>query len=867
MDSAAVQAAAEAAASELRAAGLDNVKVEQLPADGTTAPGGWVLPVAWTVKDARLEVCRSGISVRVLADYAVTPQNLALYSPGTPHGRWVEGPVVLAADARSAGRRLKGRFLFLAEGQGSFDVNEAAARAGALGVIVCVPNADPAAAHYVNYAVPLDARRACIPCFSLAPAAGERLKALLSADGEVRLRARVRAQREAGTFPMVSATLGKGEPGVYVCAHLDEPGAQDNASGTAVAIEAMRVLRKIAATSGYSPALRCVRVLLSTEVRGLQAWVNGKSKVPNFLTGLNLDMTGCDTASGAPPLVLRGGFRDQPHFARHLLREAGRIADRIVPGVNSTTGACYVSDAVLNVSRPAGHVSVEQKIGPTYHSSADTPADLNLHTLRWSGAAAVAYLYAATRLDNGAVLRLAKSILVEQARASRQQPANAGALQRRALAELESLRGAVTVPNVYGAWASPQEIYRAGVRRSTGCWPAIEQQGRLDRLIAEARAACSPRPTDAPGDARQEAARREATRLVPQIAFNGFLSFEDHVRPAQKAALQTALGVGPGWGTESWAWILARHLRGKATLAEVVDELQAVGVTVEMDKAVRLANYLVRAGKAKLRPILSAADLRAGMKALGVRRGSILVAHCSLSGFGYVEGGSATVVQVLLDLLGPNGTLAMPTHSNSVLGAPPYDRRHTPSRVGAVTEYFRKRPGVLRSAHPTHSTAAFGPAARELTEAQRAEMSPLARDGFWGRLCDLKGDVLLLCPIRSATLFHAGEDWTQVPQPNIIAHALTAGGGRQVYTLPQAPWHVDHFDATMAQPLLKQGLMHSVALGDGRIYRAGAQDMADISVKVNRDNPLVSLGKGGACSCFYCQAVREGLAARSTAAS
>lgn len=865
MDSVGVQAAAEAAASELRAAGLENVKVEQLPADGTTAPGGWVLPVAWTVQEARLEVCRPGGRDRVLADYAVTPQNLALYSPGTPDGRWVEGPVVIAADARSVGRRLKGRFLFLTEGQGSFDVNEEAARAGALGVLVCIPNADPMAAHYVNYGVPLDAKRACVPCFSLAPAAGDRLKTLVQAGGDVVLRARVRARREAGTMPLVSATLGEGSPAIYVCAHLDEPGAQDNASGTAVVIEALRALRKLSASAGYSVAHRSVRVLLSTEVRGLQAWVNGKSRVPPFLAGLNLDMTGCDTASGVSPMVLRGGFRDQNHFVRHLLLEAGRIADGVVGGVTSTTGSCYVSDAVLTVNRSPGHVSIEQKVGPTYHSSADTPADLRLRTLRWSGAAAVAFLYEATRLDNQGVLRLAKTILAERARSIRLEPAKAAAIYRRTQAELESLRGAIVTPNVYGAWSKPQDLYRAGVRRKSGCWPAIEEQGRLERLISEARAACPPRPAAGRLDARQAAARREALQLVPKIAFNGFLSFEDHVRPSQKVALQKALGVQPGWGTESWAWILARHLRGKATLADVVDDLQADGITIEMDKAVRLTRYLVHDGKATLRPILPAVALRQQLKALGVRRGSILVAHCSLSGFGYVEGGSATVVQVLLDLLGPDGTLGMPTHTNSVLGAPPYNRKQTPSRVGAVTEYFRKRPGVLRSAHPTHSTAAFGPAARELTEAQRADMSPLSRSGFWGRLCDLNGDVLLLCPIRSATLFHAGEDWTQVPQPNIIAHALLPDGRRHVYTLPQAPWHVDHFDATMAQPLLRQGLMSTVPLGDGRIYRASARAMADISVQVNRDNPFVSLGKGGACACFYCQAIRDGMAARGVA--
>jgi aminoglycoside 3-N-acetyltransferase len=213
----------------------------------------------------------------------------------------------------------------------------------------------------------------------------------------------------------------------------------------------------------------------------------------------------------------------------------------------------------------------------------------------------------------------------------------------------------------------------------------------------------------------------------------------------------------------------------------------------------------------------------------------------------------------LQDVLGPRGTLCMPTHSLSVLGAEPYDPRHSRSVVGAVSDYFRRQPGVIRSPHPTHSVAAVGPAARALTRLVDRNSAPLARDGFWGKLYDAGGDVLLICPVRSTTILHAGEVWTGVSQPTLITHRKEADGERRVFTQPQAPWHVDHFQTTMIDPLLQQGTMRSTTLGDGTIFLAPARALADISVAVNRTNPMISIGRNGACTCFYCQAVRQGV--------
>ena len=858
MDSKAIRTAAEFVASELREAGLDGVTIEELPADGKTSFGGWLMPVSWTVTKARLEAIVPGHGKEALADYGEIPQSLALYSPPTPHGDWVEGPVVIAPDAASVWGRLRGAFLFLESGMGSAEVNEAAARSGALGVIVCMPNNDPKAVRYVNYAVPMDEGRACVPCFSLSPAAGARLKALLQTKPALHLRARVQAERAAGTTPLVTATLGQGQPEIYLCAHLDEPGVQDNASGVGVAIEALRALQAATRGPGGKPPRRTIRVFFSVEVRGIQAWLNSRNRVPAFLAGLNLDMVGCepDPETQESVMTLGRGFRGQAHFAPHLLDAAARLADKRTGNRPIISRTCGVSDALFGLSPAPGHVSLEQKTGPTYHSSADVPASLSLGAIHWSGVAATAFLHAITRFDNRAAIDLARRLVRSAAGAMRVKPAEAATIRAQAAAELDSLRRVMAVPDLFGDWRTPADLYKAGVRRSTGCWPAVEDRKRLESVIAALPSAPAKRGVVAPGPDR---ARREAERLVPQITFRGFLSFEDHVTPAARTELAEALDLAPGWATERWVWLLASRLRGKATIAEVVDELQQNGMAIDMKKAVALARYLVKTGKARLRPILSPADLRRTFRAIGVRRGSILCVHSSLSQFGYIPGGAKTLVTVLQDVLGPRGTLCIPTHSLSVLGTEPYDPLHSRSVVGAVSEYFLRHPGVIRSPHPSHSVAAVGPAARELTRLSNPDSAPMSRDGFWGKFYDAGGDVLLLCPIRSTTIFHVGEAWTGVPQPLLITHRKDADGHRRIATLPQAPWHVDHCQVTMADPLMQQGIMRSAKLGDGTIFFAPARAMADISVAVNRANPMISIGRNGACSCFYCQAVRRGI--------
>lgn len=98
------------------------------------------------------------------------------------------------------------------------------------------------------------------------------------------------------------------------------------------------------------------------------------------------------------------------------------------------------------------------------------------------------------------------------------------------------------------------------------------------------------------------------------------------------------------------------------------------------------------------------------LKKIGIKPGDLLVVHSSLKSLGNVEGGAETVIRSIQNVLTESGTLVMPAFTFSLVqwAKEPFDKISSPSRVGAITEAFRKMPGVVRNNHPTHSVAAWG---------------------------------------------------------------------------------------------------------------------------------------------------------------
>lgn len=160
-------------------------------------------------------------------------------------------------------------------------------------------------------------------------------------------------------------------------------------------------------------------------------------------------------------------------------------------------------------------------------------------------------------------------------------------------------------------------------------------------------------------------------------------------------------------------------------------------------------------------------DIVEGLVELGVSRGGLLFVHSSLSAIGEVDGGADAVVDALLEALGPEGTLVVPTFTYADLHDYPdsidprwiFDPKTTRSGMGAITNAARMRDGALRSVHLWHSVAAVGPLARTVVTGNgRTWASAWDANSPMAWVFDNGGAILMLgVPYQNLTAVHVWE--------------------------------------------------------------------------------------------------------------
>ena len=157
--------------------------------------------------------------------------------------------------------------------------------------------------------------------------------------------------------------------------------------------------------------------------------------------------------------------------------------------------------------------------------------------------------------------------------------------------------------------------------------------------------------------------------------------------------------------------------------------------------------------------------LKNAISEMGIQSTDTLLIHSSMRSIGAVEGGADTVLDVFMEYLA-DGLLILPTHTwanmNEVHNV--YNPAKEPSCVGLLTNLFRKREGVYRSLHPTHSLAAFGKDSIDFLKGEDRITTPCSPDGCYNRLRERNAKILLLGVNHSRnTYLHCVEEILQVP--------------------------------------------------------------------------------------------------------
>jgi aminoglycoside 3-N-acetyltransferase len=157
---------------------------------------------------------------------------------------------------------------------------------------------------------------------------------------------------------------------------------------------------------------------------------------------------------------------------------------------------------------------------------------------------------------------------------------------------------------------------------------------------------------------------------------------------------------------------------------------------------------------------------------LGICSGDVLMVHSSLHAHsGYMDR-PIDMIRAVKEIVGPAGMLVMPsmTYTDSskafLLRGVEMKVRHSPSRMGLLTEVFRRGKDVRRSLSPTHPLLAWGERAELFLAGHEETDRPFGPGSPFQRLLELDGKVLCIDAIpETVTFMHFLEDRIQDKLP------------------------------------------------------------------------------------------------------
>ena len=246
-------------------------------------------------------------------------------------------------------------------------------------------------------------------------------------------------------------------------------------------------------------------------------------------------------------------------------------------------------------------------------------------------------------------------------------------------------------------------------------------------------------------------------------------------------------------------------------------------------------------------------EIAAALRTVGLQRGDAVMVHTSLGKIGYVCGGAQAVIEALIETVGEEGTVMMPTQSWKNLDPetgvhwdadetdwnrirenwPAYDKNITPTNtMGAVAEMFRSWPGTVRSDHPARSVAAWGRHAEYLTKGH--DLSDIFGDASpIGKLYGLNGKVLLIgVDYDKNTSLHLADVRAGYPgKHTCVEHSAVMENGQRVWKAYET-LYVDGEDfREIGTAFEAEHPVSSAKLGDAELKIMQQRELVDFAVE------------------------------------
>jgi len=236
------------------------------------------------------------------------------------------------------------------------------------------------------------------------------------------------------------------------------------------------------------------------------------------------------------------------------------------------------------------------------------------------------------------------------------------------------------------------------------------------------------------------------------------------------------------------------------------------------------------------------------LKVVGIHEGDNIFVHSNLGFFGKLNGANQRddyckiFKNSIFNVLGPKGTLVVPTFSYSFCNSQIFDIKKTVSVCGVFSEYIRKCKGVLRSDDANFSVVALGEKAEYFTK--NVANNPFGPNSFCDRFLKSDGKFCNFNLDSASTFIHYVEKSVKVPYrydkafPGIAminGEKINKTFYHYVYDLqkPQNSPNFTKFDKKAKEG----GLVQTANLGKGQIVCISAKNTFELIKKEILNDP------------------------------
>ncbi|MBU0504629.1 aminoglycoside 3-N-acetyltransferase [bacterium] len=257
------------------------------------------------------------------------------------------------------------------------------------------------------------------------------------------------------------------------------------------------------------------------------------------------------------------------------------------------------------------------------------------------------------------------------------------------------------------------------------------------------------------------------------------------------------------------------------------------------------------------KPSITKDQITRELKNLGLIAGHTVMLHSSVKKVGWVAEGPKTIIESILDIITPKGTLVMfaswdensygfnewpkerqEEYLRSNICYNPEQSKADSKQMSILAEILRTWPGAYRSRHP-FSYVAVGKKAKWITDNHPWQYRD-GKDSPLDKLCQLKGSVLLIgAPLSTVSLLHHAEYHANVPNKRIDRYKMPVLIGDKSEwmefeeydtTRGIVDWPRDYFEE-IVQGYMKNGHGSLAKIGSADSYLLDAVSLRNYGLK------------------------------------